>query len=74
MPPLPKLKRLRENYPLTVRELEDKSGVSRITIGNIENHGQSARPSTVRKLAGALGMKPRELIDADRRSEGWVDG
>ena len=59
------LKRLRENYPLTVRELESKSGVSRVTIGNIENHGQNARPSTVRKLAGALGITPRELIDAD---------
>lgn len=44
-------------------ELEEKSGVSRITIGNLENHGQNnARPSTVRELAAALNAESQELV------------
>jgi uncharacterized Zn finger protein len=32
------------------------------------------RPSTVRKLAGALGVEPQEFIEADRCSGKRVDG
>ena len=56
------LKRVRERYPLTLRELEEKSGVSRTTINKLENLYQDARPSTIRKLAFALDVKPRELM------------
>lgn len=45
-----------------VRELEYKSKVSRITIGNLENHNQNARPPTIRKLAEALDVEPRDLL------------
>ena len=31
-------------------------------IGNLENHGQNARPSTVRKLAKALDVSPGDLM------------
>jgi transcriptional regulator with XRE-family HTH domain len=55
------LRRLREGYPLTVRELGERSGVSHNTITEIENR-HTANPSTVRKLAAALGVEPGELM------------
>ena len=59
------LRRLREGYPLTVRELAERSGVSHNTITMIENRHRTANPSTVRKLAAALGVAPRELMWKD---------
>jgi transcriptional regulator with XRE-family HTH domain len=56
---------LRQENVLTLRELADKSGVSKDTINRIER-GHGAYPSTIRKLAAALGVEPRELV---RRSE-----
>ena len=56
------LRRLREGYPLTVRELGARSGVSHGTITEIENRHRTANPSTVRKLAAALGVEPGELM------------
>lgn len=53
---------LREGYPLTVRELAEMSGVSLTTISGIENGHRSANPSTVRKLASALGVEAHELM------------
>jgi transcriptional regulator with XRE-family HTH domain len=57
------LRRLREGYPLTVRELGERSGVSHNTITMIENRHRTANPSTVRKLAAALGIEPKELME-----------
>jgi len=56
------LRRLREGYPLTVRELAERSGISHNTITMIENRHRTANPSTVRKLAAALGVEPSELM------------
>src|SRR5215208_8423035 len=56
------LRRLREGYPLTVRELAECSGISHNTITMIENCHRTANPSTVRKLAAALGVEPSELM------------
>ena len=64
MPQLPNLKRIRENYPLTMRELQERSGLSRNAISDLENHNVNARPSTVRKLAEALDVEPRKLIES----------
>lgn len=57
-----KLKELRQRRVLTLRELEEKSGVSYNTIWRLENGHTDARPSTIRKLASALGVEPEELI------------
>jgi transcriptional regulator with XRE-family HTH domain len=65
MPKMPNLKRIRNEYPLTVRELAAKSGVSHDAITRIENGHREARPSTVRKLAQALGVEPRELMKGE---------
>ena len=59
---LSNLKRVREQYPLTLRELEQRSGVTKTTINRIENLQQDARPSTIRKLAKALSVEPQELM------------
>jgi transcriptional regulator with XRE-family HTH domain len=59
------LRRLREGYPLTVRELAERSGISHNTITIIENSHRTANPSTIRKLAAALGVEPSELMWQD---------
>jgi transcriptional regulator with XRE-family HTH domain len=59
------LRRLREGYPLTVRELAERSGISHNTITIIENRHRTANPSTIRKLAAALGVEPSELMWQD---------
>ena len=61
------LRRLREGFPLTVRELAERSEVSHNTITVIENRHRTANPSTVRKLAAALGVEPRELMWKESR-------
>jgi transcriptional regulator with XRE-family HTH domain len=50
------------SHSLSLRELEEKSGVSYNTIWRIEDGRQGAHPRTVRKLAEALGVEPKELI------------
>jgi transcriptional regulator with XRE-family HTH domain len=57
-----RLKELRRERVLSLRELEERSGVSYNTIWRIEDARQGAHPRTVRKLAEALGMQPFELI------------
>ncbi len=61
------LRRLREGRPWTVRELAEQSGVSSATITLLENEHRTANPSTVRKLAGALGVDASELIRREER-------
>jgi transcriptional regulator with XRE-family HTH domain len=57
-----KLRELRRRRVLTLRELEKESGVSYNTIWRIENGYREARPSTIRKLAAALGIEAEELV------------
>ena len=57
-----RLKELRREQVLSLRELEEKSGVSYNTIWRIEDGRQGAHPKTIRKLADALGVRPSELI------------
>jgi transcriptional regulator with XRE-family HTH domain len=57
-----RLKELRRERVLSLRELEEKSGVSYNTIWRIEDGRQGAHPKTIRKLAEALGVDTNELI------------
>jgi transcriptional regulator with XRE-family HTH domain len=57
-----RLKELRRERVLSLRELEERSGVSYNTIWRIEDGRQGAHPRTVRKLAEALGVQPSELL------------
>jgi len=58
---LKQLRRYREEQALTQRQLSQKSGVTQATIVHAEKGGDT-RPTTVRKLADALGIEPRTLI------------
>ncbi len=57
-----RLRELRREHVLSLRELEEKSGVSYNTIWRIEAGRQGAHQRTIRKLAAALGVRPSELI------------
>jgi transcriptional regulator with XRE-family HTH domain len=60
-----RLRELRRERVLSLRELEERSGVSYNTIWRIEDGRQGAHPRTIRKLAEALGVQPSELIKED---------
>jgi transcriptional regulator with XRE-family HTH domain len=57
-----RLKELREEAMMTVRELSERSGVSEDTITKIENGHRKGRGVTLRKLAKALGTTYDELV------------
>ncbi len=57
-----KLKELRESQAFSVRDLAEEAGVSTDTITALEKGRRKAWPRNVRKLAGALGVEPRELM------------
>lgn len=61
---LPRLEWHRRDAMLSQRELAEKAGVSPATIVRIEA-GKDVHPKTVRKLAEALGVRPRELLEPD---------
>ena len=61
-----RLKERRMEQVLSLRELEEKSGVSYSTIWRLEDGRQGAHPRTVRKLAEALGVEPSELLKEGR--------
>ncbi len=57
-----RLKELRRERVLSLRELEEKSGVSYNTIWRLENSVTGAQPRTIRKIAQGLGVDPAELV------------
>jgi transcriptional regulator with XRE-family HTH domain len=57
-----RLKTLRTEHVLTLRELAEAAGVSKDTIWRLENGHSEAHPSTIRKLAKALDVQPKELV------------
>ena len=54
-------KELREDQAYSARELAGLAGVSYRTVLRIEHGQTNVQPRTLRKLAGALGVEPREL-------------
>jgi transcriptional regulator with XRE-family HTH domain len=59
------LRHLRRDQALSLRELEERSGVAFDAINKLELGKRSAQPRTIRKLAEALGVEPRELMKGD---------
>ena len=57
-----RLRRIRQERALSLRELGEKSGVSFDSIHKLETGRRDAQPRTVRKLAEALGLEPSELM------------
>ncbi len=60
-----RLKELRRQRVLSLRELEELSGVSYNVIWRIEAGRQGAQQRTIRKLAEALGVEPKELVKGE---------
>lgn len=58
-----RLVQLRTSAVLTQAELADKAGVALLSVHKIERGTQEPRPSTIRKLARALGVRPQDLVD-----------
>ena len=56
------LRRARERALLTQEELSDRAGLGVPTISRIENGRVEPHFRTIRKLAKALGMEPRDLV------------
>jgi transcriptional regulator with XRE-family HTH domain len=54
---------LRTLNALTQAELAEKAGLTTAAVARIERDEAEPRPSTLRKLAGALNVQPRELIE-----------
>jgi transcriptional regulator with XRE-family HTH domain len=57
-----RLRELRQQRVLSMRELEERSGVSYHTIWRLENGKSGAHPRTLRRLAEALGVDSQELV------------
>ncbi len=56
------LKRLRTLNALTQEELANKAGLTPAAVARIERNEAEPRPSTLRKLAAALGVKPAQIV------------
>ena len=59
------LKRLRQEQALSLRDLAERSGVAYDTINRLELGKQDAQPRTIRRLAEALGVQPKELMKGE---------
>ena len=57
-----KLKRLRQQQLWFIGDLATVSGVHRNVISKLENERGGAYPETIKRLAKALEVEPRELL------------
>jgi transcriptional regulator with XRE-family HTH domain len=63
-----RLRQLRQERALSLRELGEMTGVAFDTINKLELEKRDAQPRTIRRLADALGVEPKELM------KGEIDG
>jgi transcriptional regulator with XRE-family HTH domain len=56
------VRQLRTLAALTQEELAGRAGITATALSRIERDEAEPRPSTLRKLATALGVEPYELI------------
>ena len=57
-----RLRGLREDRMFSQAELAKMAGTTQATISGFERRKRQAQPRTVRRLAEALGVEPRELV------------
>jgi transcriptional regulator with XRE-family HTH domain len=60
-----RLRELRVEKALSLRALGERTSVAFDNINKLENEKRRAQPRTLRKLAEALGVEPRELMKGD---------
>lgn len=56
------LRRARRGRALSQQDLSAATGVAQATLSDLERGKRGARASTLRKLAEALGVEPKELM------------
>ena len=59
---LPRLRLIRQGAVMSQEELAERSGVARDTISKLETGQRGAYPSTIRKLAAGLEVRPQMLM------------
>lgn len=62
MPRVPGLRRARQQQALSQLDLAVKAGINRSTVVSAERGQTHPRPSTIRRLAEALGVEVRTLL------------
>ena len=55
------LRAIREGFPLSQRELAERTGLSRSTIAALESGKRLPVPATMRVIARVLGVEPGEI-------------
>jgi transcriptional regulator with XRE-family HTH domain len=60
--PLPALADHRRRKGFTQRQLGELAGVAHTTVQQLESLKRGAYPQTLRKLASALSVEPKELL------------
>ena len=60
-----RLRQLRRERALSQRDLSRITGIAHDSISQLETGKRGAQPRTIRKLAEALGVKPKELMKED---------
>ena len=60
------LRRLRRERALSQQDMTRITGVAQATLSDLEGSKRGARTSTLRKLAEALGVEPRELMKEEQ--------
>ena len=60
-----KLRRLRRQAALSQQELAERAGTTQETISRLERGHHATRGRTLRRLAEALGVEPRELMKGE---------
>ncbi|MDP9355212.1 MAG: helix-turn-helix domain-containing protein [Chloroflexota bacterium] len=65
-----KLREARQRRLLTQAELGKRAGTTEATVNRLENGLQTARISTIRKLAEALEVPAEELITWETETKG----
>jgi transcriptional regulator with XRE-family HTH domain len=58
-----RLRRLREERALRQEDLAELAGVGKNTVNRIEKNCTKPHMTTIRKLADALEVEPRELVE-----------
>jgi transcriptional regulator with XRE-family HTH domain len=64
-PRLPALRQLRLRLALSQRDLALRARISQTALSDLETGKTQARPSTMRKLATALGCEPAALMEPE---------
>ena len=61
-----KLRRLRREAALSQQELAELAETTQETISRLERGHHAARGRTLRRLAAALGVEPKELMKVEK--------